>query len=78
MYDEEHENCDQKSLEGESKMAYGEDTIKQEPKKQYQTAFGYSSKELDEAVNVLLADGWELYGSPYMSSFHFQAMVKKS
>ena len=33
--------------------------------KQYATAYGNNPRELDEAVNKLLAAGWQLFGNPY-------------
>lgn len=33
--------------------------------KEYVTAFGNNPRELDEAVNKLIAKGWQPYGSPY-------------
>ena len=33
--------------------------------KQYSTAYGNNLHELDDAVNKLLAFGWQPYGNPY-------------
>lgn len=33
--------------------------------KQYVTAYGNNPRELDEAVNKLIAAGWQPYGNPY-------------
>jgi hypothetical protein len=33
--------------------------------KEYATAFGNNARELDEAVNKLIAKGWQPYGNPY-------------
>ena len=33
--------------------------------KEYATAFGNNPRELDEAVNKLIASGWQPYGNPY-------------
>ena len=49
---------------------------------EYQTVRERSFKDLDETVNKLLADGFQLYGSPYVTESNneflvCQAMVKE-
>jgi len=33
--------------------------------KKYATAYGNNPRELDEAVNKHITDGWQPYGNPY-------------
>lgn len=52
----------------------------------YATAYGNNPRELDEAVNKLIASGWQPFGNPYAtenpvegameSQMYAQAMVK--
>ncbi len=35
--------------------------------KEYVTAFGNTPRELDDAVNKLIAKGWQPFGNPYAS-----------
>jgi len=54
--------------------------------KQHATAYGNNPRELDEAVNKLIAAGWQPHGSPYATDnpvpeavepgLFVQAMVK--
>jgi hypothetical protein len=58
------------------------------PIKQYATAYGNSPRELDEAVNKMLASGWQPFGNPYATenpvkdavepALFAQAMVKSA
>jgi len=40
---------------------------------------GGNAAELTYAINLLLKEGWELYGTPYNNgSTHYQAVIKKT
>lgn len=42
----------------------------------YRTVSAASAFELDNAVNKLLDEGYELYGPPYLSDAHTEGMVE--
>ena len=44
--------------------------------KQYATAYGNNPRELDEAVNKLLAAGWQPLGNPYATENPVQDAVE--
>lgn len=42
---------------------------------EYKTANGSSVKELDECVNAMLAEGFQPFGSPYLSDQEVEGKV---
>ena len=45
--------------------------------KQYKTVFGGNVNDLDDAVNVAIKDGWQPFGSTYISGKAIcQPMIK--
>jgi hypothetical protein len=45
---------------------------------EYKTAQGSSRKELDESVNRLIQDGYQPFGSPYLSDNEVEGKVDTS
>jgi hypothetical protein len=42
---------------------------------EYKTAHGSSVRELDECVNAMLEDGYQPFGSPYLSDTEIEGKV---
>jgi hypothetical protein len=42
---------------------------------EYKTAYGSSTKELDERVNAMLLDGFQPFGNPYLSDQEVEGKV---